>query len=135
MDILPVRKVSEVGEAISAAARCPLPAAINPIEQVLAKSKRPCDSRAGTSECSGPITTLPDTFGPTKAKNPVEYGSMLKIDFTRGIPNTPPHYNGAPGQDYLIAPSHHGCHGLIKWGAGSRSCVRGLPQETNTAAD
>ena len=49
--------------------------------------------------------TLPDTFGPTKAKNPVEYGSMLKIDFTRGIPNTPPHYNGAPGQDYLIAPS------------------------------
>jgi putative SOS response-associated peptidase YedK len=38
-----------------------------------------------------------------QAKNPVEYGSMLKIDFTRGIPNAPPHYNGAPSQDYLIA--------------------------------
>ena len=41
-----------------------------------------------------------------QAKNPVEYGSMLKIDFTRGIPNAPPHYNGAPGQDYLIARAH-----------------------------
>jgi putative SOS response-associated peptidase YedK len=39
-----------------------------------------------------------------QAKNPVEYGSMLKVDLTKGnIPNTPAHYNGAPGQDYLIA--------------------------------
>src|SRR4051812_25355444 len=38
-----------------------------------------------------------------QAKNPSEYGSMLKVDFTKGIPNTPAHYNGAPGQDYLIA--------------------------------
>ena len=55
-----------------------------------------------------------------QAKNPVEYGSMLKIDFTRGIPNAPPHYNGAPGQDYLIARSHPETHDitldLIRWG-------------------
>ena len=38
-----------------------------------------------------------------QAKNPNYYGSMLKIDWTRGIPNAPAHYNGAPGQDYLIA--------------------------------
>jgi hypothetical protein len=23
---------------------------------------------------------------------------MLKVDFTKGLPNTPAHYNGAPGQ-------------------------------------
>ena len=55
-----------------------------------------------------------------QAKNPVEYGSMLKIDFTRGIPNAPPHYNGAPGQDYLIARAHPETHDitldLIRWG-------------------
>jgi hypothetical protein len=34
-----------------------------------------------------------------QAKNPTEYGSMLKVDFTKGLPNTPAHYNGAPGQD------------------------------------
>ncbi|MDQ4134558.1 MAG: SOS response-associated peptidase [Pseudomonadota bacterium] len=28
---------------------------------------------------------------------------MLKINFARRIPNAPPHYNGAPSQDYLIA--------------------------------
>jgi hypothetical protein len=32
-----------------------------------------------------------------QAKNPAEYGSMLKIDFTKGITNAPAHYNGAPG--------------------------------------
>jgi putative SOS response-associated peptidase YedK len=55
-----------------------------------------------------------------QAKNPTEYGSMLKIDFTRGIPNAPPHYNGAPGQDYLIARTHPETQDttldLIKWG-------------------
>src|SRR5215208_5842929 len=55
-----------------------------------------------------------------QAKNPTEYGSMLKIDFTRGIPNAPAHYNGAPGQDYLIARSHPETHDitldLIRWG-------------------
>ena len=55
-----------------------------------------------------------------QAKNPVEYGSMLKIDFTRGIPNAPPHYNGAPGQDYLIARSQPETHDItldmIRWG-------------------
>ena len=55
-----------------------------------------------------------------QAKNPVEYGSMLKIDFTRGIPNAPPHCNGAPGQDYLIARSHPDTQDttldLIRWG-------------------
>jgi putative SOS response-associated peptidase YedK len=43
-------------------------------------------------------------------REPVEYGSMLKIDWTktlsRDLPNAPPHYNGAPGQDYLVARSH-----------------------------
>jgi putative SOS response-associated peptidase YedK len=56
----------------------------------------------------------------TQAKNPVEYGSMLKVDFTRGIPNASPHYNGAPGQDYLIARSHPETKDitidLIRWG-------------------
>src|SRR5918998_3542619 len=55
-----------------------------------------------------------------QTKNPVEYGSMLKIDFTRGIPNAPPHYNGSPGQDYLIARSHPETGDttldLIRWG-------------------
>ena len=55
-----------------------------------------------------------------QAKNPTEYGSMLKIDFTRGIPNAPPHYNGSPGQDYLIARSHPETQDttldLIRWG-------------------
>src|SRR4051794_34750237 len=53
-----------------------------------------------------------------------EYGSMLKIDWTknlaRGLPNTPPHYNGAPSQDFLIARSDPETHDttldLIRWG-------------------
>ncbi len=55
-----------------------------------------------------------------QAKNPTSYGSMLKVDFTRGIPNAPPHYNGAPGQDYLIARAHPETENitldLIRWG-------------------
>jgi putative SOS response-associated peptidase YedK len=55
-----------------------------------------------------------------QVKNPVEYGSMLKINFARGIPNAPPHYNGAPGQDYLIARVHPETEDLtidlIRWG-------------------
>jgi hypothetical protein len=35
-------------------------------------------------------------------KGAVEYGSMLKIKFPKGPPNAPAHYNGAPGQDYLM---------------------------------
>jgi putative SOS response-associated peptidase YedK len=54
-----------------------------------------------------------------QAKNPTEYGSMLK-DWTKGIPNAPAHYNGAPGQDYLIARSHPETQDttldLIRWG-------------------
>jgi len=54
----------------------------------------------------------------------VEYGSKLKIDWTKtlspGLPNTPPHYNGAPSQDFLIARSHPETHDttldLIRWG-------------------
>jgi putative SOS response-associated peptidase YedK len=57
-------------------------------------------------------------------RGPVEYGSMLKIDWTKilspGLPNTPPHYNGAPSQDFLIARSHPETHDttldLIRWG-------------------
>ena len=56
-------------------------------------------------------------------QGPVEYGSMLKIDWTKnlsGLPNTPPHYNGAPSQDFLIARSHPETHDatldLIRWG-------------------
>src|SRR5215203_27782 len=57
-------------------------------------------------------------------RGPVEYGSMLKIDWTKalspGLPNTPPHYNGAPSQDFLIARSHPETRDttldLIRWG-------------------
>jgi putative SOS response-associated peptidase YedK len=57
-------------------------------------------------------------------RGPMEYASLLKIDWTkslpRELPNTPPHYNGAPGQDYLIARSHPETHDttldLIRWG-------------------
>jgi putative SOS response-associated peptidase YedK len=48
---------------------------------------------------------------------------MLKIDWTRrvgGVPNTPAHYNGAPGQDYLVARVHPETKDLtldlIRWG-------------------
>src|SRR5215217_7894424 len=49
---------------------------------------------------------------------------MLKIDWTKtlspGLPNTPPHYNGAPSQDFLIARSHPETRDttldLIRWG-------------------
>src|ERR671912_630838 len=55
-----------------------------------------------------------------QAKNPTEYGSMLKVDFTRGIPNTPAHYNGAPSQDFLIArlqtESDDITLDMIRWG-------------------
>ena len=55
-----------------------------------------------------------------QAKNPTEYGSMLKVDFTKAIPNAPAHYNGAPGQDYLIARFHPETQAmtldLIRWG-------------------
>ena len=34
-------------------------------------------------------------------RGPMEYASLLKIDWAKGLsqelPNTPPHYNGAPG--------------------------------------
>ena len=50
----------------------------------------------------------------------VEYGSMLKIKFPKGPPNAPAHYNGAPGQDYLIARSDPRTRDttldLIRWG-------------------
>jgi putative SOS response-associated peptidase YedK len=53
----------------------------------------------------------------------VEYGSMLKIKFPKGPPNAPAHYNGAPGQDYLIARSDPRTHDttldLSRWGAPS----------------
>src|SRR4051794_15002157 len=53
-------------------------------------------------------------------KGAVEYGSMLKIKFPKGPPNAPAHYNGAPGQDYLIARSDPRTHDttldLIRWG-------------------
>jgi putative SOS response-associated peptidase YedK len=53
-------------------------------------------------------------------KRAVEYGSMLKIKFPKGPPNAPAHYNGAPGQDYLIARSDPRTHDttldLIRWG-------------------
>ena len=51
---------------------------------------------------------------------PREYESQLKIDWTRGIPNAPPHYNGAPGQDYLVIRVHPETENftldLIRWG-------------------
>lgn len=55
-----------------------------------------------------------------QAKNPTEYGSMLKVDFTKGLPNAPAHYNGAPGQDYLVVRVHPENEDLtldlIRWG-------------------
>jgi hypothetical protein len=33
-------------------------------------------------------------------RDPNYYGSILKVDWTKGIPNAPAHYNGAPGQEY-----------------------------------
>jgi putative SOS response-associated peptidase YedK len=55
-----------------------------------------------------------------QAKNPTKYGSMLKIDFTRDIPDAPPHYNGAPSQDYLVVRVHPRAEDLtldmIRWG-------------------
>ena len=55
-----------------------------------------------------------------QAKNPTEYGSMLKVDFTRGLPNAPGHYNGSPGQDYLVVRVHPENEDLtldlIRWG-------------------
>ena len=63
-------------------------------------------------------------MGVWRSIGPMEYGSMLKIDGTKtlspGLPNTPPHYNGAPSQDFLIARSHRETHDttldLIRWG-------------------
>lgn len=53
-------------------------------------------------------------------RNPSEYESMLKIDWTKGIPNAPAHYNGAPGQDYLVVRAHPETKDLtidlIRWG-------------------
>jgi putative SOS response-associated peptidase YedK len=55
-----------------------------------------------------------------QAKNPTDYGSMLKVRWPQGIPNAPAHYNGAPGQDYLIARVHPETQDvtldLIRWG-------------------
>jgi len=55
-----------------------------------------------------------------QAKNPTEYGSMLKLAFTKGLPNAPAHYNGAPGQDYLVVRVHPENEDLtldlIRWG-------------------
>jgi hypothetical protein len=43
----------------------------------------------------------------------------LKIDWTktlsRDLPNAPPHYNGAPGQDYLVARVNR-TEDLTPWG-------------------
>jgi putative SOS response-associated peptidase YedK len=56
----------------------------------------------------------------TQAQAPREYESMFKIDWTRGIPNAPPHYNGAPGQDYLVIrvrpEGEDFTMDLIRWG-------------------
>jgi putative SOS response-associated peptidase YedK len=45
---------------------------------------------------------------------------MLKVDWTKGIPNAPAHYNGAPGQDYLVARVHPETDDMtldmIRWG-------------------
>jgi putative SOS response-associated peptidase YedK len=51
---------------------------------------------------------------------PREYESTLKIDWTKGIPNAPAHYNGAPGQDYLVIRVHPESEDItldmIRWG-------------------
>jgi putative SOS response-associated peptidase YedK len=53
-------------------------------------------------------------------RDPNYYGSMLKVDWTKGIPNAPAHYNGAPGQDYLLARVHPETDDMtldmIRWG-------------------
>src|SRR3954447_26696365 len=37
-----------------------------------------------------------------ESKDPTTYGRLLQPSGGGGLPNTPPHYNGAPGQDYLV---------------------------------
>ena len=37
-----------------------------------------------------------------QSKDPTTYGRLLQPSGGGGVPNTPPHYNGAPGQDYLV---------------------------------
>jgi putative SOS response-associated peptidase YedK len=37
-----------------------------------------------------------------QAKDPTLYTEVLGGASERSLPNTPPHYNGAPGQDYLV---------------------------------
>ena len=53
-------------------------------------------------------------------RDPNYYGSMLKVKWTKGIPNAPAHYNGAPGQDYLVARVHPETEDMtldmIRWG-------------------
>jgi putative SOS response-associated peptidase YedK len=41
-----------------------------------------------------------------QARDPTLYTHVVGGEPERGLPNTPPHYNGAPGQDYLIGRRH-----------------------------
>lgn len=74
----------------------------------------------GHSLSSSPIWRSKKCGRVAQHKGAVEYGSMLKIKFPKGPPNAPAHYNGAPGQDDLIARSDPRTHDttldLIRWG-------------------
>jgi putative SOS response-associated peptidase YedK len=37
-----------------------------------------------------------------QSKDPTTYGRLLQPSVGGGLPNAPPHFNGAPGQDYLV---------------------------------
>jgi putative SOS response-associated peptidase YedK len=37
-----------------------------------------------------------------QSKDPTTYGRLLQPSGGGGLPNAPPHFNGAPGQDYLV---------------------------------
>ncbi|WP_375459855.1 SOS response-associated peptidase [uncultured Enterovirga sp.] len=41
-----------------------------------------------------------------QARDPTLYTHVVGGEPERPVPNTPPHYNGAPGQDYLIGRRH-----------------------------
>jgi putative SOS response-associated peptidase YedK len=55
-----------------------------------------------------------------QAKDPTLYNRVLGGEPERPVPNTPPHYDGAPGQDYLVGRLNPGTgersFDVLRWG-------------------
>lgn len=53
-------------------------------------------------------------------RDPTSYGRLLNVPPSRPVPNSPPHYNGAPSQDFLIGrvdpKTREHTLDLIRWG-------------------